>query len=96
MVNRVSFAVTKTRNHLKRPETTRNHLKPAIYIFLIFHFFHFSFLFFNGVPVSSTLTLPVNNFTWKKEKPYSPGATKIFVPLARIELATFRILDRTF
>ena len=29
--------------------------------------------------MSSTLTLPVNIFTWKKEKPFSPGATKIFV-----------------
>ena len=36
-------------------------------------------------------TLPVNIFTWKKEKPCSPGATKIFVPQARIELATFQI-----
>ena len=44
--------------------------------------------------VSSTPTLPVNIFTWKK--PYSPGATKMFVPRARIKLATRRILDRTF
>ena len=56
----------------------------------------FSFLIFNDVLVSSTLTLPVNIFTWKKEKPCSPGATKIFVPLEGIELATFRTLDRTF
>ena len=56
----------------------------------------FYFLIFNDVPVSSTLTLPVNNFTWKNEKPCSLGATKIFVPWARIELATFRILGRTF
>ena len=39
--------------------------------------------------MSRTLTLPANNFTWTKKKPCSPGATKIFVPLARIELATF-------
>ena len=51
---------------------------------------------FNGVLVSSTLTLPVNIFTWKKEKPCSPRRTKIFVARARIKLATFRILDRTF
>ena len=36
----------------------------------------FSCLIFNDVLVSSTLTLPVNIFTWKKEKPCSPGATK--------------------
>ena len=36
-------------------------------------------------------TLPVNILTWKKEKPCSPGATKMFVPRARIELATFQI-----
>ena len=36
-------------------------------------------------------TLPVNIFTWKKEKPCSPWETKIFVPPARIELATFQI-----
>ena len=30
--------------------------------------------------MNSTLTLPVNIFTWKKEKPCSPGATKIFLP----------------
>ena len=40
----------------------------------------FSFLIFNDVLVSSTLTLPVNIFSWKKEKPCSPRATKIFVP----------------
>ena len=39
----------------------------------------FSFSIFNDVLVSSTLTLPVNIFTWKKEKPCSPRATKIFV-----------------
>ena len=42
----------------------------------------FSFLIFNDVLVSSTLTLPVNIFTWKKKKPCSPGTTKIFVPWA--------------
>ena len=42
-------------------------------------------MIFNDVLVSSTLTLvPVNIFTWKKEKPCSPGATKMFVPRARI------------
>ena len=46
--------------------------------------------------MSSTLRLPVNIFTWNKKKPCLPEATKIFVPRARIELATFRILDRTF
>ena len=29
--------------------------------------------------VSSTLTLPVNIFTWKKEKLCSPGETKFFL-----------------
>ena len=53
-------------------------------------------LIFNDVLVSSTLRLPVNIFTWKKKKPCSRGATKIFVPRARIELTTLRILDRTF
>ena len=33
---------------------------------------------FSDVLVSSTLTLPVNIYTWKKKKPCSPGATKIF------------------
>ena len=37
----------------------------------------FSFLIFNDELVSSTLTLPVNIFTWKKEKPCSPGARKL-------------------
>ena len=41
--------------------------------------FFFFFLIFNNVLVSSTLTLPVNIFTWKKEKLCSPGATTIFV-----------------
>ena len=36
------------------------------------------FLIFNDVLVSSTLTLPVNIFTWKKGKPCSSGATKFF------------------
>ena len=43
----------------------------------------FSKVIFNDILVSSTLTLPVNIFTWKKEKVCSPGATKIFVPWAR-------------
>ena len=30
---------------------------------------------FNDGLVSSTLTLPVNILTWKKEKPCPPGAT---------------------
>ena len=59
-------------------------------------FSSFFFLIFHDVLVSSTLIVPVNIFTLKKEKPCSPGATKIFVSRARIELATFRILDRTF
>ena len=42
----------------------------------------FSFLIFNDVLVSSTLTLPVNIFTWKKEKPCSPGARKFSLPRA--------------
>ena len=33
---------------------------------------------FNDALVSSTRTLPAKIFTWKKEKPCSPGATKIF------------------
>ena len=37
------------------------------------------FLIFSDVLVSSTLTLPVNIYTWKKKKPCSPGATKIFL-----------------
>ena len=37
---------------------------------------------FNDVLVSSTLTLPVNIFTWKKEKPCSPGAWKFLFPRA--------------
>ena len=63
---------------------------------LFFFFFGFLLLIFHDVLVSSTLTVPVNICTWKKEKPCSPGTTKIFVSRARIELATFRILDRTF
>ena len=39
----------------------------------------FSFLIFNDVLVSSTLTLPVNIFTWKKEKPCSTGARKLYI-----------------
>ena len=35
-----------------------------------------TFLFFNDVLVSSTPALPVNIFTWKKEKPCSPGQRK--------------------
>ena len=34
-------------------------------------------LIFSDVLVSSTLTLPVNIYTWKKKKPCSPGETKI-------------------
>ena len=38
---------------------------------------------FNDALVSSTRTLPGKIFTWKKEKPCSPGARKIFfVPRA--------------
>ena len=33
---------------------------------------------FNDALVSSTRTLPVKIFTWKKEKPCSPGAQKNF------------------
>ena len=33
---------------------------------------------FSDVLVSSTLTLPVNIYTWKKKKPCSPGASKIY------------------
>lgn len=35
------------------------------------------FQFFNNALVSSTLTLPVKIFTWKKEEPRSPGPAKI-------------------
>ena len=35
-----------------------------------------TFLIFNDALVSSTLALPVNIFTWKKEKPCSPGQRK--------------------
>ena len=38
---------------------------------------------FNDALVSSTRTLPVKIFTWKKEKPCSPGARKIFLCLGR-------------
>ena len=34
---------------------------------------------FNDALVSSTRTLPVKIFTWKKEKPCSPGARKNFL-----------------
>ena len=44
----------------------------------IFCNFFCKFLIFNDVLVSSTLTLSVNIFTWKKEKQCSPGATKFF------------------
>ena len=40
---------------------------------------NFMYFFFNDILVSRTLTLPVNIFTWKKEKPCSPGAQKISV-----------------
>ena len=36
---------------------------------------------FNNTLVNSARTLPVNIFTWKKEKPY-PWGMKIFVPRA--------------
>ena len=39
---------------------------------------------FNDVLVSSTLTLPVNIFTWKKKKLCSPGAGKFSFPWANI------------
>ena len=38
------------------------------FIFILFYYY-----FFNDTLVSSTRTLPVDNFTWKKEKPCSPG-----------------------
>ena len=53
----------------------------AVCKLLIPLFLLLNFLTFNDVLVSSTLTLPVNIFTWKKKKPCSPGARK----LARIE-----------
>ena len=43
------------------------------------------------ISVSNTLTLPVNIFTWQKEKPYSPGATKIFVALGEHGFPFFRV-----
>ena len=50
-------------------------------------------MIFSDVLVSSTLTLPVNIYTWKKKKPCSPGATKIFVPRARKVTICFRGLN---
>ena len=38
---------------------------------------------FNDVLVSSTLTLPVNIFTWKKEKLCSSGETKFFFKIKK-------------
>ena len=46
--------------------------------FLVFLLLVSVFFIFNDVLVSSRLTRPVNIFTWKKEKPCSPGA-QIFV-----------------
>ena len=41
----------------------------------------FQLLKFNNTLMSNARTLPVNIFTWKKEKPYARGM-KIFVPRA--------------
>ena len=38
-----------------------------------FYIYFILLLFFNDTLVSSTRTLPVDNFTWKKKKPCSPG-----------------------
>ena len=45
--------------------------------------FNFNFNF-NDALVSSTRTLPVKIFTWKKEKPCSPKATKFVLILILI------------
>ena len=51
----------------------------------------FSFLIFNDVLVSSTLTLPVNIFTLEKEKPCSPGAVKISMPPGEHGFSFFQV-----
>ena len=51
----------------------------------------FSKVIFNDILVSSTLTLPVNIYTWKKEKPCSPGATKIFVAPGKHGFSFFQL-----
>ena len=81
--SRVSFAVTKTRNHLKPPETTWNHLKPAIYIFLVFNFnliLIFLYWIFNDVPVTLHL-----HFQWiislgRRRNHAHPGQRKFSCP----------------
>ena len=50
----------------------------------------FSEVIFNDALVSSILTLPVNIFTWKKEKPCSPGARKFSLPQASIVCIVLR------
>ena len=51
-------------------------------------------IFIKGL-VSNTHILQGILSSWNNEKQCSPGATKIFAR-ARIEIASFRILDRTF
>ena len=56
----------------------------------------FSKVIFNDALVSSTLTLPVNVFTWKKQKPCSRAmlarGTKIFVAPGELGLyIVFRV-----
>ena len=66
--------------HLEEGETM---LAQGNEIFLNFNF--------NDALVSSTRTLPVKIFTWKKEKPCSPGARKIFCAPGEHGLSFFQV-----